>query len=74
MDEREEYERCKDRGTHNEKHSQCVECGYEYSDFPEPTNEQEDMNLTCHPQLDSIDLPLVTRARAQVDTNRLLSS
>lgn len=30
------YARCKDRGTHNERHGACVECGFDASDFPAP--------------------------------------
>lgn len=32
-DDRFEYERCKDRGTHNERNGHCVECGFDRSDF-----------------------------------------
>lgn len=27
------YARCKDRGTHNERHGACVECGFQAGDF-----------------------------------------
>jgi len=40
MSDREEYDRCIARGTHNERHGACVECGFEYRDFPEEEAEE----------------------------------